>query len=74
MTNLPSISPFIIKKLKSTSWGNRTYIHDLLKLRKWIKMGCDDINENYNYSQLVDRYPLEYRELLIELNLSLKVA
>lgn len=30
-------SPYIRKKLEETSWENREYIHDLLKLYEWIR-------------------------------------
>ena len=74
MQKQSSISPFIIKKIKSTSWENRSYINDLLKIRNWIKNGCDEINEGFYYKQLINRYPLEYIELFKELNLVLKAA
>ncbi len=62
------ISPFILKKIKETSWIDNNYIDDLsriLRLMQKSKLGFFSLQM---YFILKQRYPQEYLSLLNEHN------
>ena len=63
-----SVSPFIIQKIKTTSWSNRTYINDLLKIRNWIINEPKGFISGQHFWHFRNKYPQEYLALLDEIN------
>ena len=59
-------SPFIKKKLQNTSWENRTYIDDLVKLHKYMISGIKSWIAASVFSELTYKYRKEYLELIKE--------
>ena len=63
-----SVSPFIVQKIKTTSWSNRTYINDLLKIRNWIINEPKGFISGQRFWHFRKKYPKEYLALLKEIN------
>ena len=63
-----TVSPFIIQKIKTTSWSNRTYINDLLKIRNWIINEPKGFISGQHLWHFRNKYPKEYLALLEEIN------
>ena len=63
-----SVSPFIVQKIKTTSWSNRTYINDLLKIRNWIINEPKGFNSGQHFWHYRNKYSQEYLALLEEIN------
>ena len=59
-------SPFIKKKLQNTTWENRTYIDDLVKLHKYMTNGIKSWIAASLFSDLTYKYRKEYIELIKE--------
>ena len=59
-------SPFIKKQLKKTTWDNRSYIDDLLKLHEYMTSGIKSWVAASLFSDLTYKYCKEYLELIKE--------
>lgn len=63
-----TVSPFIIQKIKTTSWSKRTYINDLLKIRNWITNDPKGFISGQHFWHFRNKYSQEYFALLEEIN------
>jgi len=59
-------SPFIKKKLKTTTWDNRSYIDDLIQLYKYMTKGVSSWIAASLFSSLKFKYENEYLKLMEE--------
>jgi hypothetical protein len=63
-------SPYLLQKIKETSWKNRDYINDLIRLERMIQKGPQGFAGGQIYFLLREKYPVEFLELLKEAALS----
>ena len=61
-------SPFILSKIKTTSYENKKYIEELIRLLKYINNGVYGFASGQIFHILRERYPTEYLALLKETN------
>ena len=61
-------SPFILEKIKTTSWGNRSYIKELFLLYRLMQKQKLSPAEGQHYFVLRNKYQQEYMYLLKETN------
>ena len=59
-------SPYLLQKIKETSWKNRDYINDLIRLERMIQKGPQGFAGGQIYFLLREKYPVEFLELLKE--------
>jgi len=59
-------SPFIKKQLQNTTWDNRIYIDDLVKLHRYMTDGIKSWIAASLFSELTYKYRREYLELIKE--------
>jgi hypothetical protein len=59
-------SPYLLQKIKETSWKNRDYINDLIRLECMIQKGPQGFAGGQIYFLLRKKYPVEFLELLKE--------
>ena len=65
---ISTVSPFILQKIKTTPWSNRSYINDLLKIRNWIINEPKGFICGQHFWHFRNKYPQEYLALLEEIN------
>jgi hypothetical protein len=61
-------SPFMLSKIKKTSWLNRGYINNLFLLYKLMQKQKLSPTEGHHYFVLRKKYEEEYSSLLKEIN------
>ena len=61
-------SPYLLQKIKETSWKNRNYINDLISLERMIQRGPQGFAGGQIYFLLREKYPVELLELLKEVS------
>ena len=61
-------SPYLLQKIAATSWKNRDYINDLLRLERMIQHGPQGFAGGQIYFLLCQKYPVELLELLKEVS------
>ena len=61
-------SPYLLQKIAATSWKNRDYINDLLRLERMIRNGPQGYAGGQIYFLLREKYPVELLELLKEVS------
>ena len=61
-------SLFILNKVRTTAWENRTYINNLILMLRLMKKDRLSPTEGQLYFLLRNRYEREYLELLREMN------
>jgi len=59
-------SPYLLQKIAETSWKNRDYINDLIRLERMIQKGPQGFAGGQIYFLLREKYPVEFLELLKE--------
>jgi hypothetical protein len=59
-------SKYIKHKIKTVSWTNRAYVDDLIGLARFIREQPHGFAANMLFTQLKNKYPGDYLELLRE--------
>ena len=59
-------SPYLLQKIKETSWKNRDYINDLIRLESTIQKGPQGFAGGQIYFLMRQKYSVEFLELLKE--------